>query len=129
MDFFSSARFGATGHSKSTENGTNVVGLLNAILSVPRDIVLVGKDGGTQGGAVVASHTDQHQSVLNLIRDAHNKTEETNIPSLANLASDLELKRLCDGCDCELAINRDDVSTAVRVLGGDVVVGCSRTGW
>ena len=127
MDFFSSAQFSATGHSRSMKNGTNVVGLLNAILSVPRDIVLVGKDVGTQDGAVVGFHTNQHQSVLNLIRNAHNKTEETNIPSLANLASDLELKRFCDGCDCKLVINHDDVSTTVRVLGGDMVIECSWT--
>ena len=40
------------------ENRTDIVGLLNAIIGVPRDIVLVGKDGGAQGGAVVASHTN-----------------------------------------------------------------------
>ena len=58
MDSFSSAQFGANGHSRSMENGTDVVGLLNAILGVPRNIVLVGKDGGAQGGAIVASHTN-----------------------------------------------------------------------
>ena len=54
------SRFGVYGHSRSTENGTNVVGLLNAILGVPRDIVLVGKDSSAQSGAVVAFHTGQH---------------------------------------------------------------------
>ena len=121
MDFFSSARLGADIHSRSTENGTNVVGLLNAILGVQRDIVPVGKDSSAQSGAV-ASHTDQHQPVLNLIRGACGEIKERNIPSLANLASGLELKRLCGGGDRELAINHDDISTAVRVLGGDVVV-------
>ena len=42
------SRFGVYGHSRSTENGTNVVGLLNAILGVPRDIVLVGKDSSAE---------------------------------------------------------------------------------
>ena len=37
--------------------------------------------------------------------------------------SDLELERLCGGHDCELAINCDDVSTAVRVLDGELAVG------
>ena len=56
MVFFSSAQLGASGHSRSTENRTDVVGLLNAILDVPRDIVLVGKDSGAQGGAIVSPH-------------------------------------------------------------------------
>ena len=119
MDFLSTARFGANGHSRSTENGTDVVGLLNAILSVPRDIVLVGEDSSAQSGAVVASHTGQHQPVLNLIRDTCDKTKERNIPSLANLVSNLELERFCGGCDHKLAIGHDDISTAVRVLGSD----------
>ena len=123
MDFLSTAWFGANGHSRSTENGTNVVGLLNAILGVSKDIVLVGKDNSTQSGAVVASHTDQHQPVLNLIRNTCGETKERNIPSLANLVSNLERERFCGGCDHELAIGHNNISTAVRVLGGDVVVG------
>ena len=85
--------------------------------------MLVGEDSSAQSGAVVASHTDQHQPVLNLIRDTCSETKERNIPSLANLTSSLELERLCGGCDHELAIGHDDISAAVRVLGGDVVVG------
>ena len=135
MDFFSSARFSANIHSGSMENGTNVVGLLNAILGVPKDIVLVGKDSSAQSGAV-APHTDQHQPVLNLIRDARGEIKERNIPSLVNLVSSL------GGCDRELATGHDDISTTVRVLGGDVVisvdsvlrldddiVGTTRSGW
>lgn len=57
------------------------------------------------------------------------KTREINAPSLSDLPSSLKLIWLGGGCDDELAVVHDDVSTAVGELGGDVLVrvrGCLR---
>jgi hypothetical protein len=52
----------ANANSGSTEERTNVVGLLNARFGVPDDIVAVGEDGRAEGGAVVSINIDHHQS-------------------------------------------------------------------
>ena len=46
-----------------------------------------------------------------------------HVPSLPDLAGGLELEWLDGGSDIELTIGNDDVSTTIKVLGGDVLVG------
>lgn len=45
------------------EEGADVVGLLEAFLSVPSDVVAVGEDGGAQGSAIVTTNTNHHKTM------------------------------------------------------------------
>ena len=62
MDLLARTGLSTNANRGSTEERTNVVGLLNAPFGVPDDIVAVGEDGGAEGGAVVATNTDHQQS-------------------------------------------------------------------
>ena len=46
----------------STEDGSNVVRLLDARLGVPDDVMTVGEDGSGESRAIVSSDADHHQS-------------------------------------------------------------------
>jgi len=63
MNVFASGGLGANADSGRAQQGTDVVGLLDAGLGVPRDVVSVGEDSSSQGGTVVASQTNHHQSI------------------------------------------------------------------
>jgi len=47
----------------STEDRSNVVGLLNAGLCMPDNVVTVGEDGSGEGRAVISSNANHHQPV------------------------------------------------------------------
>jgi hypothetical protein len=51
-------------NSRGPENRTNVVGLLDTLLSAPDNVVTVGKDGSTKSGTIIAADTNHHQSGL-----------------------------------------------------------------
>lgn len=44
------------------DEGANVVGRLDTVASGPRDVVLVGEDGGRERGAVVTTPADEHET-------------------------------------------------------------------
>jgi len=105
VDILASGRLSSDADSGSAENGTNVVGLLDALLGVPDDVVTVGKDGSTESGTVVASNTDHEQA------------------SLGDSTLGLELVFLGGGFNVEVAIGDSDLGTAIDELRGDVLVG------
>ena len=60
MDVLSRTGLSANANRGSTEERTNVVGLLNARFSAPDNIVAVGEDGRAESGPIVATNTDHH---------------------------------------------------------------------
>ncbi len=60
MDLLSSARLSTDAHSRGAEDRADVVGLLDAGLGVPDDIVAIGEDSRAQRGTVVAADADHH---------------------------------------------------------------------
>jgi hypothetical protein len=62
VDFLPCDFIVADANCGSTEERANVVGLLDAFLRVPDDVVAIGKDGCTQGRTVVSAKSDHHES-------------------------------------------------------------------
>lgn len=61
VNFLGSSGLRADANGGSTENGTNVVGLLKTILGVPEELVLVRKDSSAERRAVVTTHPNHHK--------------------------------------------------------------------
>ena len=89
--------------SGSSDHGADVVGELDSILGMPRDVVSVCVDSGSQGRTVVSTPSDKHET------------------SLGNLSAGLELVLLVVGSNLVLAFYDLDGSSRVGVLGVDVL--------
>ena len=87
--------------SGSPDHGSDVVGELNSILGVPRDVLSVGVDRSGEGRSVVAAPSDKHES------------------GLGDLSASLELVLLVAGSNLVLSIYDLDRGRGVGVLGVD----------
>ena len=65
--------------------------LLKARLGVPEDATLVGEDGGAQGGPIVVTNPNHHETARQLSLRNQTLMVQTNSPSLADSALSLEL--------------------------------------
>ena len=61
IDVLASDRIDSQTDSGSTEDRSNVIGLLDARLGVPDDVVTVSEDGSGECRAVVSSDANHHQ--------------------------------------------------------------------
>jgi hypothetical protein len=104
MDIVTSGRVGSNANSGGADDGTDIVGLLDAFLGVPDDVVTVGENGSTEGGTIVTADTDHHET------------------SFANSTLGLELIRLFSRGDEVLTVSHSDVRTAVDEFRGDKLV-------
>ena len=64
MDLLARARLSTNAHGRCTKDRSDIVGLLDASLGVPDNVVTVGEDGRAESRAVVASHADHHQTAM-----------------------------------------------------------------
>ncbi len=96
---------GAETDSGGLGDGTVVVGVLDAVLGLPGDLVLVGEDTGGDGGAVVASPADEQNT------------------SLGDLAVGLEGVLFRDGLHNNAVILFSNDCLVVHVLGNDGIFG------
>jgi len=62
VDILASTWLGSNAHSRRAKDRADVVGLLDALLSVPDDIMTIGKNSSAQSGTIVASDTDHEQT-------------------------------------------------------------------
>lgn len=62
-DILAGFGIGTKADGRSPDDRANVVGLLNTILGVPRDVVLVGNVSRQDGCTVVTAETDEHKTV------------------------------------------------------------------
>lgn len=107
-------------------NTAVVVRRLNAFLSVPGDVVLVGQDGGQKGGAVVAAEADHHEAEecpCELMLGMKRARKRSSLPSLRHLTLGLELVGDRVGLHVVLAIGDLDEGLGLDVGGGDVLFG------
>lgn len=105
-DILTGSRVGTETDGGSTNERSVVVGHLESVLVVPSDVVLVGKDGSGDGGTVVTTPTDHHET------------------GARKLAFGLELVLTLDGSSNVLGgaivvVDLFNVSVEVLVVGGD----------
>ena len=111
VDIFLGVSVGAQLHCGAHEDGAIVVGLLSPLTGLPGEAAAVGDDGGGDGGAVVATPADKHDT------------------ELGDLAVDLEVVNGVLGRGHELAIGTlPHIGGVIGVAGLDLGVGVSDVG-
>jgi len=61
-DIFTGFGIGTQSDGRSSDQGTDVVGFLDSVLGMPRDVVLVGEMGSENGGTVVSTEADKEET-------------------------------------------------------------------
>jgi len=124
VDILGGSWIGSNLHGGSTKNGTDVVGLLDALLGVPSDVVAVCKDSRAQRRAVITANTYHHQTAKWYDQNHMLAFKEMEIysPRLRRRKFGLELKLLRNWLDRELTVNDGNLRTTVGKLGSNVLV-------
>ena len=104
------SRNGSNLHGRALGDGAVVVRVLLALLRMPSDLVLVGKNSSRHRGSVVATPADEHHS------------------NLGNASVGLEHILLVLGSNHNLSVLDLGLTRVVHVVGGDRIVGIGDVG-
>lgn len=61
-DIFTGFGIGTESDGRSSDQGADVVGFLDSVLGMPRDVVLVGEMSSENGGTVVSTEADEEET-------------------------------------------------------------------